>query len=409
MFIILLGRYDTEIEVEDISENIGDDTASEQYNKEETAKLHYLEGRIYSDIGEKKILAIINEWLSEFKDRHDVLYQYLKKSLIRFFTDNKLNFKIENDRIVKKIPIIEIELIENGLHSFMKGTVYLGNFIDNREKLAFKDAVVSTHHGIELLAKSLLIDHNELLIYDNLTEYREKIEQTKNNPETTKQISFHTISYSEALKRIRTFLNQIEIDEKLISNLDDLNYVRNNIEHFALKVNVKPYIFKLINIQIKMLEIFKYAIPSFSKHFHSLMDDDSKLKSEYYDALNQTRKYSTEEKEEDEQKELITLPKEILTDLPTSPDEKIDEFQVFYILVKRFSLESITEEDLQEIIKELIEIIRTYTAMTEWNEKETIIKELRKNFKLKTRSVVSPEKDLNQITDVFMDLVTSIY
>ena len=71
---------------------------------------------------------------------------------------------------------MKIKLIENGLDSLKKGFEYLKQYEEqylleksgHERYFILKDAILSIHHGIEILFKEVLRKSNELLIYSDI-------------------------------------------------------------------------------------------------------------------------------------------------------------------------------------------------------------------------------------------------
>lgn len=99
-----------------------------------------------------------------------------------------------------------------------------------------KQAVLSTHHGVEILLKCILNKKSEFLIVDEIdSNYKEAYKEKNQNGyqsvfQTSKAQKIHTITYEEALSRVKYFGNN-DLPEALEKKLKELNTVRNALTH----------------------------------------------------------------------------------------------------------------------------------------------------------------------------------
>lgn len=136
----------------------------------------------------------------------------------------------------KDSPQFKITLQENGVHSFRRGIETYEKYVRTRQPLLLKDAIMFTHHGIELLMKQILVEHSEYLIFEDLATAT-----TKQRDADKLGIGIFflkkppmTVSYAEAIRRVLAFVKPPELTEALVKDLDSLNSLRNQVEHYAI-------------------------------------------------------------------------------------------------------------------------------------------------------------------------------
>lgn len=138
-----------------------------------------------------------------------------------------------------------IDMLNNGMDSLKRGfSSYLKyeEIVKEKETLTLEDyfvlkqAVLSTHHGVEILLKCILNKKSEFLIVDEIdSNYKEAYKEKNQNGyqsvfQTSKAQKIHTITYEEALSRVKYFGNN-DLPEVLEKKLKELNTVRNALTH----------------------------------------------------------------------------------------------------------------------------------------------------------------------------------
>lgn len=138
-----------------------------------------------------------------------------------------------------------IDMLNNGMDSLKRGfSSYLKYEEIVKEKetptledyFVLKQAVLSTHHGVEILLKCILNKKSEFLIVDEIdSNYKEAYKEKNQNGyqsvfQTSKAQKIHTITYEEALSRVKYFGNN-DLPEALEKKLKKLNTVRNALTH----------------------------------------------------------------------------------------------------------------------------------------------------------------------------------
>lgn len=138
-----------------------------------------------------------------------------------------------------------IDMLNNGMDSLKRGfSSYLKyeEIVKEKETLTLEDyfvlkqAVLSTHHGVEILLKCILNKKSEFLLVDEIdSNYKEAYKEKNQNGyqsvfQTSKAQKIHTITYEEALSRVKYFGNN-DLPEVLEKKLKELNTVRNALTH----------------------------------------------------------------------------------------------------------------------------------------------------------------------------------
>jgi hypothetical protein len=162
-----------------------------------------------------------------------------------------------------------ITLKENGIHSLSKGLDTFSAFEQSKNEYLLKESIMFLHHGIELLLKQILVEKaGEYLIYADISEetIRKVIKAKKQNisvfdlPKPP-----HTATYLEVLGRVRAFVNDPELTERLETWLKELNSIRNNIEHYAINEEIQKTEELLVKIRKPLLNFFKKSIQEFDQ------------------------------------------------------------------------------------------------------------------------------------------------
>ena len=156
-----------------------------------------------------------------------------------------------------------IDMLNNGMDSLKRGfSSYLKYEEIVKEKdtptledyFVLKQAVLSTHHGVEILLKCILNKKSEFLIVDEIdSNYKEAYKEKNQNGyqsvfQTSKAQKIHTITYEEALSRVKYFGNN-DLPEALEKKLKELNTVRNALTHAEVVIkdtDVKKIFDKLL-------------------------------------------------------------------------------------------------------------------------------------------------------------------
>jgi hypothetical protein len=163
---------------------------------------------------------------------------------------------------VNAVDKFTISLRENGLHSLWRGIELYGIFDKAQDKLILKDAIIFLHHGVELLMKEILVKTSPFLIFEDL---RDAAAKQKRADESGLGIFFidkppKTVTYEEAIKRVSAFIKPKELNDDLQADLDKLNCIRNQLEHYAIDVDKEDVVRLLAALQGSLLQLFENSL-----------------------------------------------------------------------------------------------------------------------------------------------------
>lgn len=168
-----------------------------------------------------------------------------------------------------------ITLIQNGMHSLNKGIQAFQRYSSTNNQMLLKDAIMQVHHGVELLLKEMLLRENPLLIYENLGDMTKKQEVADRAgvalfalPDPPK-----TVTYMDAVKRVGVHIKPKELDTSLVQDLTELNRVRNQVEHYAIDVDL-DYVTRLLgSLHAPLTALFESQIGGVVKQFQTPQSD----------------------------------------------------------------------------------------------------------------------------------------
>jgi hypothetical protein len=168
-----------------------------------------------------------------------------------------------------------ITLLENGIHSLERGFDSVDEYLRREEdEFLLKEAILFIHHGIELLLKQLLAQESKFLIFSNLRSVVKR--QREANQKGVDIFSLdkppYTISYPEAIERVDAFLEVPEFTHQLQQDLKELNQLRNQLEHYAIKTDKLRTVRLLSRIRVPLLRLFEAQMSEFSALADSLID-----------------------------------------------------------------------------------------------------------------------------------------
>lgn len=154
-------------------------------------------------------------------------------------------------------PKLVFKMWENGIHSFEIGLNSLNSYQKSRNAKLLKESLLSIHHGIELLMKEVLIRKNELLIFSNVQDAarKKKTAREKQTDIFSLKNFPKTVSFRDAIDRVNALFEPDGFDKDIFDNLLDLNKYRNQLQHFAIEVDI-DVILKLLNNLITPIIIF---------------------------------------------------------------------------------------------------------------------------------------------------------
>jgi hypothetical protein len=159
----------------------------------------------------------------------------------------------------KRESRFKITLKENGIHSFQQGLKAYQRYRSHKEITNLKDAIMSLHHGVELLLKEILVQHSEFLIFENLKKVTRKQKHADQQGVGIFYIDHppRTVSFIGALDRVDAFVTPDNLDGELISLLKELNRYRNQLEHYAIDANIDDVSKLIAQLQKPLLSLLE--------------------------------------------------------------------------------------------------------------------------------------------------------
>lgn len=136
-----------------------------------------------------------------------------------------------------------MDSLQHGFHSYLQ---YKERTKDRQPELQdyfiLKQAILNTHHGIEILLKYIVQKKSEFLIIKEIDKtYRKAYTEMRENGMTSVfntllASKIHTITYEEALERVKDLCG-VQIETTVENKLKDLNVYRNALTHAEINVN----------------------------------------------------------------------------------------------------------------------------------------------------------------------------
>lgn len=196
---------------------------------------------------------------------------------------------------------MKIEMLKNGMDSLRRGfhayLEYEQNTKDHAPDLedyfVLKQAIIYTHHGIEILLKYIINKKSEFLIISEVDKnyrlaYADKEKNALSSVFNTKYASnIHTISFEEAMGRAKDICG-ISLSDEVISKLRTLNSYRNALTHAEIDVDDEE-IRKVFNGMLLSLDtIFLQAIGTKYDAFYGFSEIKANYDQymEYYEGEN---------------------------------------------------------------------------------------------------------------------------
>lgn len=193
---------------------------------------------------------------------------------------------------------IKISLRENGEHSFKRSLEFYKAYERTQDQMLLKDTIIFLHHGIELLLKEVLIRHSPYLIFEELRDIPKK----QKDADTQGVGIFYlekppkSVSYDVAISRVEAFIKPEELNESLLKSLDQLNRLRNQLEHYAIEISREEVVKILEAIHKPILKLFESQIgpltqlqtPEINQTWNNIEDlaeEQKRRKQEVYDLI----------------------------------------------------------------------------------------------------------------------------
>lgn len=167
---------------------------------------------------------------------------------------------------------MKLDLLENGIDSLKFGIEFYNKYLQLDDKYNssnpgyLKLTINSIHHTIEILSKHLLVNVNELLIYNDvgnetlleLLKYKRKSERgiPLDWYLISDQLNVLTIGFNELIKRVKIVFELSKDDEK---TLLDLGKARNKLAHYGLDKTLDYHeLLITINDTLHLISSFYY-------------------------------------------------------------------------------------------------------------------------------------------------------
>ena len=212
---------------------------------------------------------------------------------------------------------MKITFLDNGIDSLQKGFQsfldYENRTINSEPSLddyfVLKQAVLSTHHGVEILMKYILYMKSEFLIVDKIDSkfmraYSEKEKQGKSSVfETSHADEVYTITYKEALERIKEISN-VKVSSSFADRLNKIERIRNALTHseidfpdeeivdiFSLLLDeLDVFFFKSIGNEYTTLSGYDSLQKNYEEYMRILTEKDRIVKKNAFEAFTASLK-----------------------------------------------------------------------------------------------------------------------
>jgi len=207
---------------------------------------------------------------------------------------------------------MKIGLLENGLDSLQRGFESLNEYerltinkqTGLRSSFLLKNAVLSIHHGIEILMKYILFKKCEFLIFDSIDKHLKDAYKEKNQKkldsifQTQKSHKLHTITYDEAFQRLKFICGHC-FSEKFEKQITRLNEIRNQLTHSEIEIDdediisvfsdllseIDMYFFKMIGEEYQTLNGYSDLVKNYNSYMKYLEEKGLILKKEAIDCF----------------------------------------------------------------------------------------------------------------------------
>lgn len=159
---------------------------------------------------------------------------------------------------------MEISPYQNGIHSLAEGLRNLSSFFEEQDPFKMKEVVIKIHHGLETLMKNVLFQTNPMFLLDKETTIKKAIEYYQGYLNQKNHFIFEeakTITPTEAASRLRELhicksMSDQEFTQ-FTNSFKELNTLRNQIQHFAIKADSDTIIRILGNLIPRSLVLLR--------------------------------------------------------------------------------------------------------------------------------------------------------
>lgn len=217
---------------------------------------------------------------------------------------------------------MKLNFLNSGIDSLKKGfenlykyeSINYSNYsAKNREKRFYflKDAILFIQHGIEILFKSILIQHSEYLIFSQIDSNVKKalLQKKQRNLnsvfESDLKHKIHTVTFIESIERLK-IIPSVEISKSLENRLVELESYRNIIMHSepylnesqinktldGLSDDLDIFFMKNIGSKYKTISGYSVLIKNMKKYKALLEKKELDLKIHSIDAIIKALKHS---------------------------------------------------------------------------------------------------------------------
>lgn len=198
--------------------------------------------------------------------------------------------------IVKGGYLVRFELVDNGVDSLKFGIEFYRKFMelediyDENNPGYLKMTIISIHNTIELFTKKLLINVNDLLIFDDelgnealLKLFSEQLNQRAQGKKDIPidwylvftNADVKTIGYRKCIDRLKSIY---KLDQRYYDTLEELGGYRNKLTHFGLdKVLELTPVLLVINDSLELINTFfyQYLKDEENAYLKKLYEDDA--------------------------------------------------------------------------------------------------------------------------------------
>lgn len=209
---------------------------------------------------------------------------------------------------------MKIGMLENGIDSLQRGFSYFSEFeqstvgtLGKDDYMNLKQAVLSIHHGVEILMKYILFKKSEFLIISKFDSnymhaYAEKEKHQKISIfATSRADNVHTITFEEALVRLEYF-STVKIPGSFRDKLMKLNKIRNSLTHAEININDEEIIdlfrsllndiditfFRAIGDDYKTITGYDKLLSNYDSYMKLLKKKDMQIKTQAVEVFKET-------------------------------------------------------------------------------------------------------------------------
>lgn len=187
---------------------------------------------------------------------------------------------------------MKINMLENGIDSLQRGFKSLNEYELSKiesdgtyDYYLLKNAVVSIHHGIEILMKYILKKESEFLIFSSIDKniknaYNEKRQKNLDSIfQTDLKHKIHTVSYEEAYSRLKYLCGHV-FSKEVESKIFLLNNIRNQVTHSEIFME-----------ESEIINLFDNLLSEIDNYFLSQIGQDYKTINGYSELISNYDQY----------------------------------------------------------------------------------------------------------------------